>query len=154
MFADFLAYADPEVSDAQRGLIAPQAVQLVRRTALPPVRPGLVGKRDPLTFKRVYVVDPSARSCRSRFFAEGFEYKLLGLIPTRPPSARRGGRRAPRSRSSCMGTDIQGRDMWSRLMYGTRMSLTIGLVERGDEPGARRRAGRHLRLLRRHRSTR
>src|SRR5436309_15753974 len=26
-----------------------------------------------------------------------------------------------------LGTDVQGRDMWSRLMYGTRISLTIGL---------------------------
>ena len=27
-----------------------------------------------------------------------------------------------------LGTDEQGRDLWSRLMYGTRTSLTIGLL--------------------------
>jgi peptide/nickel transport system permease protein len=27
-----------------------------------------------------------------------------------------------------LGTDLQGRDMWSRLMAGTRVSLTIGLL--------------------------
>jgi peptide/nickel transport system permease protein len=27
-----------------------------------------------------------------------------------------------------MGTDVQGRDLWSRLMYATRTSLVIGLV--------------------------
>src|SRR5438046_10556165 len=27
-----------------------------------------------------------------------------------------------------MGTDTQGRDAWSRLMYATRASMTIGLV--------------------------
>jgi ABC-type dipeptide/oligopeptide/nickel transport system permease subunit len=27
-----------------------------------------------------------------------------------------------------LGTDVQGRDLWSRLLYATRISLTIGLV--------------------------
>ena len=27
-----------------------------------------------------------------------------------------------------LGTDVQGRDMWSRLIYATRISMTIGLV--------------------------
>jgi peptide/nickel transport system permease protein len=27
-----------------------------------------------------------------------------------------------------LGTDLQGRDLWSRLMYATRISMTIGLV--------------------------
>jgi peptide/nickel transport system permease protein len=27
-----------------------------------------------------------------------------------------------------LGTDVQGRDMWSRLMYAHRISLTIGLL--------------------------
>ena len=30
-----------------------------------------------------------------------------------------------------MGTDIQGRDIWARLIYGARISLTVGLVSQG-----------------------
>jgi len=29
---------------------------------------------------------------------------------------------------SLLGTDVQGRDVWSRLMFATRISMTIGLV--------------------------
>ena len=30
-----------------------------------------------------------------------------------------------------MGTDIQGRDVWARLVYGARVSLSVGLVSQG-----------------------
>ena len=35
------------------------------------------------------------------------------------------------SRSHWLGTDIQGRDIWSRLVYGARVSLTVGLISQG-----------------------
>src|ERR1044072_1524490 len=59
ILADFLAYAAPEVSDAQRGLIAPQPIVWFDPDtgAFFPHVPGLVGKRDPMTFKRVYALD-------------------------------------------------------------------------------------------------
>src|SRR5215216_5871742 len=79
VLADFLAYADPEASDAQRGLIAPQPIVWFDPDTggFFPHVPGLVGKRDPATFKRVYVIDPSVK-VPVAFFAEGFDYKLLG----------------------------------------------------------------------------
>ena len=82
ILADFLAYADPEVSDAQRGLIAPQPIVWFDPDtgAFFPHVPGLVGKRDPLTFKRVYAIDPSVK-VPIQFLAEGFDYKLFGFIP-------------------------------------------------------------------------
>jgi ABC-type dipeptide/oligopeptide/nickel transport system permease subunit len=30
-----------------------------------------------------------------------------------------------------LGTDIQGRDIWARLVYGARVSLTVGLISQG-----------------------
>ena len=129
LFADFLAYADPEASDAQRGLIAPQPVVWFDPDtgSFFPHVPGLVGKRNPQTFKREYVIDPSLK-VPIAFFAQGFEYKLFGFIPTdRHLIGVTDGSNAEQS-IFIMGTDIQGRDMWSRLMYGTRISLTIGLI--------------------------
>src|SRR5438067_9973131 len=80
--ADFLAYADPEASEAQRGLIAPQPIPwFTDDGSFYPHVYGLAGKRDPVTFKRVYAPDPDTKVPVS-FFAEGFEYKLLGFIST------------------------------------------------------------------------
>lgn len=126
IFADFLAYADPEASDAQRGLIAPQPIHLFDEGRfLPHVNP-LVGKRDPITFKRVYTVD-TEQKIPLTFFAQGYPYKLFGLIPTDRHLLGVEGADVEKT-LFILGTDLEGRDMWSRLMHGTRTSLTIGLV--------------------------
>ena len=124
--ADFLAYADPDASDAQRGLIAPQGIQLFDGGQFRPHVNPLVGQRDPLTFKRVYAVDPTQKLPLT-FFAEGFDYKFLGLIATNRHLLGVEGADAEKT-LFIMGTDLQGRDLWSRIIYGTRVSLTIGLV--------------------------
>src|SRR5205823_5989544 len=79
--ADFLAYADPNASEAQRSLMPPQRVHLFDGWRFAPYVHGFKGMRDPATFKRVYRPDPEQR-VRIRFFAEGFEYRFFGLIPT------------------------------------------------------------------------
>ncbi len=125
--ADFLAYADPNASEAQRSLMPPQRLYWFDGWRFAPYVHGVKGARDPQTFRRVYVIDPSQK-VRIRFFAEGFEYRVLGLIPTtRHLIGVDAGRDASRT-IFLLGTDVQGRDLWSRLMYGTRISLTIGLL--------------------------
>jgi ABC-type dipeptide/oligopeptide/nickel transport system permease subunit len=37
----------------------------------------------------------------------------------------------PPSTQHWFGTDIQGRDVWARLVYGARVSLTVGVVSQG-----------------------
>ena len=125
--ADFLAYADPDASEAQRSLMPPQRVYWFDGWQLAPYVHGVKGARDPLTFKRVYRPDPEQK-IRIRFFAEGFEYRLLGLIPTTRHLIGVDAGLDPNKTIFLLGTDVQGRDLWSRLMYGTRISLTIGLL--------------------------
>jgi peptide/nickel transport system permease protein len=86
----------------------------------------VTGARDPQTFKRVYRADPSQK-IPLRFFAEGFEYRFLGMIPTTRHLIGVDGPHDATRTIFLLGTDVQGRDLWSRLMYGTRISLTIGL---------------------------
>ncbi|HEX9572056.1 MAG TPA: ABC transporter permease [Burkholderiales bacterium] len=124
--ADFLAYSDPDASEAQRSLMPPQAIHWFAGWRFSPHVYGLKGARDPQTFKRVYQADPSQK-IPIRFFAEGFEYRFLGVIPTtRHLIGVDGGLDAAKT-IFLLGTDVQGRDLWSRLVYGTRVSLTIGL---------------------------
>jgi len=124
--ADFLAYADPSASEAQRSLMPPQRVYWFDGWRFRPHVYAVKGVRDPQSFRRVYRADPSQK-IPIRFFAEGFEYRFLGVIPTtRHLIGVDGGLDATRT-IFLLGTDVQGRDLWSRLMYGTRISLTIGL---------------------------
>ncbi len=127
LFADFLAYADPLASEAQRGLIAPQPIRLFDGGMTLSVD-ALVGTRDQQTFKRVYVTDPN-QHVGVRLFAHGFEYRLLGIIPMDIHLLGvEGDGRTSENSLFLLGTDVQGRDLWSRLMYGTQVSLLIGLT--------------------------
>ncbi|HEX2924294.1 MAG TPA: hypothetical protein VHS28_09725 [Chloroflexota bacterium] len=81
VMADFLAYADPSVSEAQRSLLSPQPIHWFENGAFSPHVDAMVGKRDPITFKRVYAPDPD-KKIPIAFFTPGFSYKFLGIIPT------------------------------------------------------------------------
>lgn len=126
-FADFLAYADPHASDSRRSYIPPQMIRLWDEDgSFRPHVLGLRGQRDMQTFQLVYRPDPG-RKLDVVFFAHGYEYRLFGLFPTDRHllGLRDAG---PADGIFLLGTDVQGRDLWSRLMVATRVSLTIGLV--------------------------
>ena len=126
LFADFFAYSAPTKSDAQLSLLSPQPVFFFDEGEFRPYVLGLSGKRDPKTFKRVYQPDPEKKVYLT-FFGEGYPYKLWGLFETNRHLL---GVKEGSAEESIflMGTDLQGRDVFSRLMLATRTSLTIGLV--------------------------
>ncbi|HEY7712519.1 MAG TPA: ABC transporter permease, partial [Candidatus Entotheonella sp.] len=126
MGAEFFATSDPRVSDAGRGLMKPQPIHFFDGWKWSPHVYAIKGKRDPRTFKRVYQPDPSQK-LPLRFFVPGFEYKFLGLFPTNLHLLGVEGAKAEET-IFLLGTDLQGRDLWSRLMFATRISMTIGLV--------------------------
>jgi len=126
VFADFLAYADPQMSEAQRSLLPPQPIHWYDGDTFRPHVFGLTGKRDPKTFKRVYQPDPNLK-VPLKLFAEGYEYKFLGLFKTNRHLLGVEGARAEDT-IFLLGTDLQGRDLFSRLMLATQLSMVIGLA--------------------------
>jgi peptide/nickel transport system permease protein len=76
---------------------------------------------DPL--RTVYEEDPAVRY-PVRLFARGAPYRLWGLIPT---DRHLFGVDAP-GRINLFGTDKFGRDVFSRLLFGGRISLSVGLA--------------------------
>ncbi len=123
--ADFLATADPHATDARTSYIAPQPVHFFDDGHFAPYIYGLKGVRDIKTFKLVYTVDTSRR-VHLTFLGHGYPYDFLGMNTDIHlfglADAQRG------DGIFLLGTDQLGRDLWSRLIVATRVSLTIGLV--------------------------
>lgn len=78
--------------------------------------------RDKVTFRAVYEPDPE-KIQPVQFFVKGEPYELFGLIPMDVHFFGAG-----EQQIFLFGTDALGRDIFSRTLYGARISLTIGLV--------------------------
>jgi len=123
--ADFLAVMDPHDTDARRTYAPPQAIHLFDDDgSLRPHVTVLRARRDPRTFRMVH---DQATKVDLASFVEGYPYELFGVIPTTIHLL--GLKNAqPGETLHLLGTDRLGRDLWSRLIVATRVSLTIGLV--------------------------
>jgi peptide/nickel transport system permease protein len=84
---------------------------------------GYRSKVDPLTLERTFSPDGNVK-LRLRFFARGEPYRLFGLIPA---DRHFFGPVDPGQPFYLLGADEQGRDVASRIVYGSRISLSIGL---------------------------
>ena len=78
---------------------------------------------NPESFQMSFDLDRSQKYYL-KFFASGDEYKIFNLIPSKTHLATVN---SP-GRLFLLGTDINGRDVFSRLFYGGQLSLTIGFL--------------------------
>ena len=78
---------------------------------------------DKENFDSKYIEDRSHKY-KVKYFAKGEKYKLFGIIPFDRHfyNVEKGGE------LYLLGTDVNGRDNFSRLLYGGRISLTIGFL--------------------------
>jgi peptide/nickel transport system permease protein len=123
---DFFATQDPEATEAALAFIPTQVISFIDSSGLNPTVPALVGKRNPVTLRMEWKIDES-KKVPIHFFGPGYPYKVLGLFET---DIHLIGPADPQSTDKLflLGTDRLGRDQWSRMMFGTRTSMTVGLV--------------------------
>ena len=122
-FSEFLSVHDPHASLAKRAFTPPQPIHF---DGFRPAVYGLIDRRNPETLKMEHTPDKS-KSYPIRLFVHGYEYKLFGVFTTDLHLLGLDTDEEPKP-LYILGTDRMGRDMWSRLMYGTRVSMSIGLV--------------------------
>ena len=124
--ADFLSYSDPFDSHADRSHTPPQPIFWFEDGVFRPHVYRVKGSRNTKTFVRDYEADPNDK-IYLRLFGSGFRYKILGFIEADIHLFGVVDER-PEETLFLLGTDIQGRDLWSRLINATRISLFIGLA--------------------------
>ena len=129
LFPDFFSIQDPNKSSARKSFMPPQGISFFHDGSFQVHVKPLKGKRNKTTLKMEWGVDEK-RILPLRFFTSGYEYEVFGLFKT---DLHLFGIEKPSARNSfhLLGTDRLGRDQWSRLMHGTQVSLSIGLVAVG-----------------------
>ena len=125
VFCEFLAPYTLNHRQVAYAFAPPQRLQFVSDEGvhLWPFVYGIKGVRHPETLRKFYVEDREQRYA-IRLFVRGAPYRFWGLFETDIHlfGVDDGGT------LFLLGTDHLGRDLLSRIIYGSRISLTIGLV--------------------------
>jgi len=124
LISEFIAPYYQDTKDIRSILTPPQTVHLFHDGQF--VGPFVYGYKFKLnteTLRREYTVDED-KVQKLRFFCQGDKYRFWGLFEGKfhfvcP---------AEHGQLHLLGTDKVGKDMLSRLIYGARISLTIGLL--------------------------
>jgi peptide/nickel transport system permease protein len=123
IFAGFLSPYEITIQHEQFPFQPPQKVHWIHegQLRLPFIYPSSY-KRDPVTFAKKYVED-TTKPEPIRFFVQGENYNLFGIINTNLHLfGVQNGFFFP------LGTDKFGRDLLSRMLVGSQVSLTVGII--------------------------
>jgi peptide/nickel transport system permease protein len=120
---EFVAPRAPDTALPQATYSPPQWVK-ISTTAPHLYVNGVAGVPNKETLKRDYKIDGGVR-IPVGFFVKGDEYRLFGLIPS---DVHLFGAVDPDASVFILGSDQQGRDLLSRLIYGSRISLSVGII--------------------------
>lgn len=127
-FAEFLAPYDPGKFDPRYTFAPPQQIHLFLTdedgTRFAPHVLGYKSQVDPKSFRRLFQPDPE-KVIPIGFFVEGQPYKFWGIWEANRHFL------GPVDKADpffLIGGDRLGRDLLSRTIHGTRISMSIGLV--------------------------
>lgn len=127
LFCEFIAPADPNTVNELYPYASPQRLHFFDAEGNFQLRPfvyGLSRERDPVSMRVIFEPNPE-EVYPVRFFTHGEPYKMWGLWEM---DYRLVGIDNPEAPFFLLGADRLGRDMLSRIVYGTRISMSIGLV--------------------------
>lgn len=125
LFADFLAPYTKDFSDRSMSYAPPSQIFTINEKGHLSLPYTYNYKRayDTNSMQVDYKLDRSQKYFL-KFFVKGQSYKFLGIIPSNIHFIGTG----QGGRLYLLGTDINGRDVFSRILFGGRISMTIGFL--------------------------